>query len=185
MIGNKKTKLLSAGEIERAIDEVVAIASKEEIDVALCGGAALQLFGSDRFTKDVDFVASRVPGSVEIKEQLPFGGAAASSPTGTPIKIIVRDDHYTSLYRESLASSGWLGDVRIRVIPSEYLAAMKLAARRMKDEQDLTMLIRRLDALDLRKTRDIIRRHMGHYAVDKFNSYVDEVEWRMYKGEDE
>src|SRR5437762_2511114 len=59
MTSGKKTRFLDAHEIERGIQEVAQLAAAQGVRVALIGGAALQLLGSDRLTKDIDFAADR------------------------------------------------------------------------------------------------------------------------------
>lgn len=179
----KKVRFLDPAEIERAIGEIARMSSAEDVRVALAGGAALQLMGSDRLTKDVDFVASAVPTGVVTERRLTFGGVKGKSPSGVPVDVIVRDDGYRKLYEEALAQADDVQDVPLRVVTPEHAAAMKLAARRAKDEQDLATLIR-LGVLDLPKARAIILKHLGPYAVDEFNSYVDEAEWRKSRGEE-
>lgn len=169
------SKFLGPAQIETAIDEVAALAKAGAIDIAVAGGVAMQFYGSDRLTKDVDFLATAIPRKIKKVKMLTFGGIAGSTPTGLPVDLIVRDDQYQSLYEEALENSS-KRMYRVPFVKREYLAAMKLAARRDKDEIDLKTLIR-LGELDLSKTKQIIRRHLGLFAVDEFDSYVAEVEW--------
>jgi len=57
------------------------------------------------------------------------------------------------------------------VVTPEYLVALKLTAMRGKDDQNLEYLIYN-HRLDIEKTCEIIREHLGPYAEDTFNQTV-------------
>jgi hypothetical protein len=171
-----RSKFLNPNDVEETLIEVFNLASQTHIDVALAGGVAMELLGSDRLTKDVDFVCSAILPTIKVTKHLSFGGVAGLSSKGHPVDLIVRNDEYTELYEEALANAIASPDVPVKVIRPEYIAAMKMAAGRDKDELDLKKLIE-LKAISLPKTEDIIRRHLGRYAVREFKSLVDEVAW--------
>ena len=173
---SKKAKFLDPVEIEEAILEVSKLAAAKHIEVALIGGVAMELLGSDRLTKDVDFVCSDVIPRIKALHPLSFGGIAGKSPKGHPIDLVVRDDDYAPLYEEALDRAVSRFDLPVKVVRPEHLAAMKMASGRDKDELDLKMLIR-LGVLSTDKTVDVIRRHLGLYAEQEFKSLCDEVEW--------
>lgn len=183
MASSRITKnYLSPQQIEQAIEEASSIARDEELQIALVGGAAMQLYGSDRFTKGVDFITSEIPQSVKSEHKLSFGGIAALTKSKVPVDFIVRNDKYQDLYEAALLHAVKEEGIPLPVVTPEYLAVMKLAARRIKDEQDLGSLIYNAQ-LDLDKTRGIIREHLGDFAVDTFDSVVYEIEWRKSRGE--
>ena len=177
-----KVRFLNATEIEQAIRDASSVSRAQRIDIALAGGAAMQLFGSDRLTKDVGFVSSAVPDGIRVKKQLSFGGISGETESGTPVDFIVRDDDYEPLYEEALAKAMAFEDLPVKVVRPEYLAAMKLAARRVKDEEDLRALIASGN-VNIAAARVVVAAHLGRYAVDEFDSYVDEVTWRKSRGE--
>jgi hypothetical protein len=171
-----RAKFLNPADVEEVLTDVFEDASREGVEVALAGGVAMELLGSDRLTKDVDFVCSAVLPSIRAVKPLSFGGISGLSRNGHPVDLIVRDDEYAELYQEALANALSSPDVVVKVVAPEYLAAMKMAAGRDKDEMDLKTLIR-LGTISLPKTEDVIRRHLGRYAVKEFKSLVAEVDW--------
>ena len=52
--------LLDDESATKAIETVSEIAGQHKIDWALAGGLAVILYGSDRLTKDVDIIATRI-----------------------------------------------------------------------------------------------------------------------------
>lgn len=183
MSGIKAQRFLGPDEIKDAIRASLAIATPQNIRLALIGGVAMQVYGSDRLTRDADFVASDVPVTGGKEKPLSFGGIKTEI-AGIPVDFIVRDDDYKDLYDEALNTAIKSNDEpKVLVIRPEYLAATKLAARRDKDELDVKKLIA-LNVLDLDKTRDIIKRHLGKFAMDEFDSLVSEVSWKLSRGEE-
>jgi len=178
-----KAKFLNSSDVEATLNEIFELSSRTNIEVALAGGVAMELFGSDRLTKDVDFVCAAILPYIKVTKQLAIGGVSGLTAQGYPVDLIIRDDEYFELYQEALAHSIALPDQPLKVIAPEYLAAMKMVAGRDKDELDLKTLIR-LEAIDLAQTEDIIRRHLGRYAVKEFKSLVSEVAWLKSKNED-
>ena len=166
------TKFLDASDITRAIREVRQLSR----DVMLAGGAAMQIYGSDRLTKDVDFVTTGpIPGLPE-EGRLSFGGYRSHTATGVPVDVIIRSDDYAGLYEEALATATRDPDLDVPVVAPEYLAAMKMAAGRVKDEEDLRSLILSGN-LDLAKAETVIRNWLGRYGLSSFRAFVDEARW--------
>lgn len=170
----QRIKFLDAAQIEQTINEVVWLARSQQI--ALVGGAAMQVYGSDRLTADVDFIASE-PVRLVKAETLSFGGVRGHAPNGTPVDIIVRNDGYTELYAAALRNAQPVEGLSSYVVRPEYLAAMKLVAGRIKDEGDLEHLILS-DELNLELTRKILLKYLGPFAVESFDAVVYEMEWR-------
>src|SRR5579872_4577306 len=161
MTNNFLKKFLGPEEMNRVISKVDEALPRA--DVALCGGAAMQVYGSDRLTKDVDYLSYEVPSLLKNRKRLTFGGSGGTVD-GVPTDFIVRNDEYASLYERALETAKFVPEAGCRVVLPSYLAAMKLAARRDKDELDLKTLLE-LKVVPLRETRAIIDEFLGHYAA--------------------
>lgn len=177
MSSNKKTRFLDPAEIERGIDEVAQLAEQQDVRLVLIGGAALQLFGSPRLTKDVDFAADELVKGIEILGPLDFGGVTAKTPSGVPVDLVVRDDKYRRLYDAAIDHAICVEDVPIPVVPPEFMVALKMVAGRPKDDVDLEFLL--LDSgVDYKKARAIVEEFLGLYAADDLDRLHDVAEWR-------
>lgn len=177
MTGTKRKKMLSPDEIDAAVAEVASLVEIEGIHVALVGGSALALYGSDRFTADIEFVADAALRALPKESALVFGGYQSHTPGGVPVDWILRSDDFTELYEEALLKAKRLPGVPVPVVTPEYLAAMKLVAGRGKDELDLeTMLEGGL--VDVAAATALIKRLLGAYAAKEFSSRVDLAEWK-------
>ena len=177
MTSGKKTRFLDAQEIERGIEEVAQLAAAQGVRVALIGGAALQLLGSDRLTKGIDFAADRQLAGLPALGTLDFGGIKATTPSGVPVALVLRDDKYRALYEAAVDHAMRIDGVPVLVVRSEYLVAMKMVAGRPKDDGDLEFLIGD-GGVDLERARAVVSEHLGPYAVDELDRYCDEVAWR-------
>lgn len=168
---------LDYADLERAAATVAKLAKDENVDVALIGGFALQLYGSTRFTRDIDIIASddimELPGG----SPLTFGGVKTETPEGVPVDLILRDDRERSLYEEALEYAVKKRGTPIRVVTPEHLAVMKLLAGRLKDLTDLEWLVMEYK-INRTKTRQIIEKHFGSDDVEEFNQLIDDFKWR-------
>ena len=154
---------------------------EERIDAAVIGGYAMQYYGSDRLTTDVDFVASEKLKGVRAHGTLTFGGVKLIAPNSVPVDWVVRDDDFAKLYAVSLARSSKLKGFRI--ITPDYLAAMKLASGRAKDLEDLVFLLKE-GVVDVKKAGKIVYEFVGgQFARQEFERIVDEAEWRKKRDE--
>ena len=180
MSENKQRRYLLPAEIEAGIDGLHKLANRENVQMALLGGVAMQVYGSDRLTKDVDVVVSH---PIETKgKPLSFGGVQGTvTKKEIPVDIIWRDDEFEDLYRESLLNTRAVPGFSLRVVDPEYLAAMKMAAARAKDETDLLFLLAS-KKIDLKRTRTIVGRHLGAYAKLAFDQFLAEAKWRRDTG---
>ena len=171
----KQYKFLAPEQLHAALAEVVALAKKEGVHMALAGGYAMQQYGSPRLTGDVDVVASETVRALKGKA-LTFGGRRTKATAGVPVDIIVRSDDAKDLYEAALASAVNIGGP-CPVVRPEFMAAIKLEAGRKKDEDDLEFLIvaRRID---IPKARAIIKQYLGWFAAKEFDSYVAEAQWK-------
>jgi hypothetical protein len=121
-----------------AVAEVVTkIADKESVEWAIAGGLAMHLYGFDRSTNDVGFLADkRLP--LNITRRLGFGGERYEIKIGkrvVPVDWIIRADKYKDFYRQALKDAteikGW------KILTPEWLVILKYIAGRAKDRLDL------------------------------------------------
>ena len=180
MTSPRKIKFLDPKEIEDTIAEIADLARSQGIEVALVGGVAMEIYGADQLTMGID-VAARVPlrGLIAL-QTLSFGGYAGTTIEGKhPINVIVRRDEYSSLYEAALDLAVDVG-LPLRVVMPEYLAALKMAANRDKDQGDLRKLIE-LGVLDHDLTRSLVKKYLGEYAARELDSVCDEIAWKKSK----
>jgi hypothetical protein len=165
-----------------AAAEVGAIAKAEGQSVALIGGLAMQVYGSDRLTGDLDVVAYERLTALPYGPPLSFGGEQTQAPNGVPLDIVLRDDIYKPLYDEALERARRVKGLPIPVVLPEYLAAMKMAANRGKDRVDLEFLLSVPGLLDPKRTLRVVRAHLGAYAGDELHSLLQEAVWKASRG---
>ncbi len=179
MIESKKKRMLSPEQIDVALAEIATLAAEQGVEAALIGGVALALYGSDRFTSDVDFVAAEALDALPEEQPLSFGGYLSRTPSGVPVDWVIRNDaaDFVALYKEALAKAAKMPDVPVRVVTPEYLAAMKLVAGRGKDDVDLDMMITE-GMVDIEAAQKIIERLLGAYAAKDFASRVAVAQWQ-------
>lgn len=157
---------------------------------AVAGGFALQLYGGRRLTVDLDVVAPKevLPSSLGLRQEgvISFGGQYLVSPRGLPVDWIVRKDSAADLYLEAYEAAGvqQVCTRPYRIVPIEYLAVMKLAAKRAKDWNDLMGILGGASDEQIKKMRDITKRHFGDYAVEDLDAEVAEARWRASRGEE-
>lgn len=181
MSSGEQKKFRDPGALAEAAGQVAELAQLEGVRVALLGGLAMHLYGSDRLTGDVDFVSEGSLSSLPSGPLLSFGGVKTTAPNGVPVDLVVRSDDYAELYGEALDRAQALPEVPWLVVRPEYLAAMKMIAGRPRDENDLAHLILS-GHLDLALAKAVIRRHLGPYAVTEFERTVEEVKWMASRG---
>lgn len=161
--------------IDDAISEVNELAEREGVRIAIIGGLAMQAYGSDRFTFDVDFIADSLISSLTGTD-LSFGGVRSQLSNGIVVDVIVREDAQAPLYEAALSST--VGGENGSIVAPEFIAAMKFWAGRPKDDLDLEFLIAS-GQLDLDALRKILRNYMGAYAVTDFDRVLEEVAWKI------
>jgi len=170
----KRGGWLSVEDIGRSIDEVLELARTQVIELALAGGAAMQIWGSDRFTKDVDFLANRVPDGLEEIQPIGFGGMQLRASNGVPVDIIVRNDELRTLYEYALSHAVDVEDVPVRVVSPNFLVAIKLAAHRDKDLLDLKYLLTECQDVDYPVARGIVLDLLGIFAAQELDRYRED-----------
>lgn len=172
-----KERFIDPERINEVIRMIREMAADQGFLAALAGGVALQVYGSPRLTKDVDFVLDQPlahHGALRKFKPLGFGGHSYHAPNGTKVDLIVRDDEYADLYGDALKRAKKTPE-GTPIIGPEHLAAMKLAAGREKDMLDLKWLIRRPKLVDLKRARSIVYRFMGRFAQDRFDDVADQA----------
>jgi hypothetical protein len=177
-------KAYSPERLDEATAQLTELAEKAGVKIALCGGLAMQSYGSERLTKDVDLVAPNVAwaSSLPVVRQLTFGGVQMTAPNGVPVNLIVRVDEFRGLYDSALQNGVSREGVACLVIAPEHLAAMKLAARRPRDTLDLHWLISS-KSIDVEATRNLVHRYLGgQFAAQEFER---EVELALFEAERE
>lgn len=178
-----RKRLLSSAELEEGARSVLSAACGEGVQIAILGGYAMSLYGSDRLTVDLDLVASAPIEAFPPAGRLTFGGYSSPLPQGYPVDIILREDDYAALYQEALDRAECIDGLPVVTIP--YLMAMKMASRRPKDELDLRWLMATYDeAAILNEARQIIRRHLGVYAVGEFDNDLSLARWERQQSEE-
>jgi len=181
MTSGPKNKLRDQHELYTAAQQINAIAHNENRRVALIGGLAMQIYGSPRLTSDIDIVVGKPVRGLRPESNLTFGGYQSTTPNGVPVDVVIRDDDYAPLYEAALNHAVIRRGIPIRIVRPEYLAAMKLAADRPKDTFDLDFLITE-SPIDLTKTLRIVRKYMGVYGAQEFQSRVDIAKWKKETG---
>lgn len=165
------------------VDEVTALAAEEGVAIVLVGGLAMQFYGSDRLTGDLDFAVDGHIRSLPALRTLSFGGVQSTTSKGVPVDFILRDDDFRPLYEAALNASPVVPRFGCRVVPPAYLVAMKMAAGRGKDVLDLKFLLAQEGLVDLATTRVVVRRYLGPYAAKELDRLVDEVAWEKSRGD--
>ena len=169
MTGPRRKKFLDASQITEAIAEAAALARKQHVRIALAGGCAMQIYGSDRLTADVDLLANVYP-EVARKGILSFGGIKTVAKNGAPVDYIVRDDAEADLYDAALGAARAVSGVPVPVVTVPYLGAIKLASGRGKDVQDLEYLLREHPA-SFKAMRAVVAKYIGDYAADDLDGH--------------
>jgi len=136
---------------------------------------------SDRLTKNIDFAANRLLDGLAAQSSLNFGGIKATTASGVPVDLVVRDDKYRALYEAAVEHATRVEGVPVSVVSGEYLIAMMMVAGRPKDDADLELLIAE-GGVDLERAKAVVSEHLGPYALDELERYNDEVAWRRSRG---
>ncbi len=134
--------MLDTESATEAIEIVGNLADENGIDWAVYGGIAMQVYGSPRLTKDIDFVATDVL-PIGASRQLSFGGERyliKTSRKTVDVDWIKRLDDWSDLYQAALRDSIEINGYPI--ISPEWLVLLKWFANRFKDQEDSVFLLR-------------------------------------------
>lgn len=151
----------------QAIDFVSKIADENNIDWVLIGGLAMNFYGSDRLTKNIDMISNqRLPIPKEkIVGQLRQGGERFQVETDkkvVSIDWIIRNDEFKALFQDALAEAVKIDDVPI--LKPEWLVILKFIAGRFKDQEDAVFLLSRNGLVDRNTIKEHIIKHAGAIA---------------------
>jgi hypothetical protein len=125
--------------------DAVSLFEELAIGYALIGGIAAMYYGRARFTEDVDFVA--VPGHMEILAAHPAEMEKHHFDPTCTYKLyhqsgvqvdLWKDEHADGIIQRSNPVE--LAGRLVRVIEPHDLIAMKLRARRLKDDYDISQI---------------------------------------------
>jgi hypothetical protein len=179
----QKRPLLSPEKLRQAVREVASLTAKLPEKPVLIGGLAMQMYGSDRLTGDIDFASTRpLPPILPRGKSLSFGGTQTTAPNGVPIDWVVRDDDFAGLYESAIDHAQRVAGVPVLVATPEYLVAMKLVAGRRRDVDDIEHLVLS-EAVNVTVARRVIREMLGAYAAREFDGLVEEMRWRASRGD--
>jgi hypothetical protein len=171
----------STAALDEAAREALALARVQGVRAAVAGGRALQWFGSDRFTRDVDIVAEAPLAGLRRVKPITFGGSILRASNGVTVDWIVRSDEAAALYQEALFAARKLPGCPYPVVPVEHLVAMKFGARRGRDLDDIAGLLGQR-RFGIKRARAIIAQHYGWYVAKEFDNFVAETRWRRRAG---
>lgn len=191
-------KFLDPAVLGEALAQVAELATQEGVRIALLGGFALQHYGSDRLTGNIDIVAERLVRGLPRGTALSFGGEQSEAPNGVPVEVVVRSDDFAPLYRDALEQALRVEGLGLAVplVRREYLVPMKMVAGRARDKTDLEFLILsdrivqhhlgpisiRSTGTDRSNTRRIVHQHLGPYAAREWDRLVAETDWKASRG---
>ena len=176
-------RIPSTDEMLRVAASATRAARQQGTNAAVVGGLAMQIYGSSRLTKDVDMIADAPLERKKAVRLLNIGGVVYQWTKCVPVDWILREDDYVALYKDALDNS-LLHGRGFRLVSPEHLAAMKFAAQRQKDYDDLMWLLQQDGLVNSDKARRIIFRFVGgRFAADQFDAAVEEARWRARKGE--
>lgn len=152
----------------RVAEKIKEIADRENVGFAIAGGLAMHLYGFERATKDVDFVAEkRLP--MEVKRYLSFGGERYEIEVGgekIDVDWIMRRDNYKDFYKQALADAAELKSWKI--LTPEWLVILKYIAGRAKDRLDLLWLLQQKTLVKRKKVKQNIVKVIGELGATGF-----------------
>ena len=164
--------MLDTDSANEALEIVGNCADANEIDWALCGGIALQVYGSPRLTKDIDFIASKnLP--LQASRQLSFGGERYEIQTSKKIVAvdwIKRFDDWKDLYQAALQDAIVVNNVPI--ITPEWLVILKYCAGRFKDQEDAVFLLREKGLVNRRLLKEDFVKVRGRQEWGRFFGFL-------------
>jgi len=151
----------------QAVEIIGKLAEENGINWALVGGLAMNLYGSDRLTKDIDVIADkRLPmPENKIVGRLKQGGERYNTETDKKIVTVdwvVRNDEFKPLFKEALKAAVRINDVP--VLTPEWLVILKFIAGRFKDQEDAVFLLSRNGLVNRNAIKENIIKTAGAIA---------------------
>jgi len=165
---NLAAKTVSTATGLKVVEKIKEIADRENARFAIAGGLAMHLYGFERATKDVDFLANkRLP--VTVVRYLSFGGERFEIEIGDEkidVDWIMRRDSYKELYRQALADAA---DIKQwRVLTPEWLVILKYIAGRAKDRLDILWLLQQKNLVKRKTVKQNIEKVIGKLGATGF-----------------
>src|SRR3954471_20161285 len=126
--------------------DAVSLFEELKIGYALAGGIAAMYYGRSRFTEDVDFIAvsghmetfAAHPETMQKHHFDPSCNFKLYHQSGVQVDLW-KDDHADEIV--SRASAVELAGRSIRIVEAHDLIAMKLRAKRLKDDYDISQIL--------------------------------------------
>ena len=156
----------------QAVEIIFRLAEENGVNWALVGGLAMNLYGSDRLTKDIDVIADKLLPieQSQIVGKLKQGGERFNAETDknvVSVDWIIRNDVFKSMFNQALKEAVRINDVPI--LTPEWLVILKFIAGRFKDQEDAVFLLSRKDLVD----RKLIKKQVIETA--------GEIAWELAK----
>lgn len=165
---NLSAKTVSTATGLEVAEKIKLIADRENVEFAIAGGLAMHLYGFERATKDVDFLANkRLP--VTVVRYLSFGGERYEIEIGgetIDVDWIMRRDNYKELYRQALADATAIKQSKI--ITPEWLVILKYIAGRGKDRLDILWLLQQKNLVKRKVVKRNIEKVLGKLGTVGF-----------------
>ena len=164
--------VIDTNSASQAVEIISRLAEENGVNWALVGGLAMNLYGSDRLTKDIDVIADK-PLPIEqsrIVGKLKQGGERFNAETDknvVSVDWIIRNDVFKSMFNQALKEAVKINDVPI--LTPEWLVILKFIAGRFKDQEDAVFLLSRNGLVD----RKLIKQHVIQTA--------GEIAWELAK----
>lgn len=151
----------------QAVEIIAELAEANGVNWALVGGLAMNLYGSDRLTKDIDVIADKLlplPQS-QIVGKLKQGGERFNAETAKKIVSvdwIIRSDVFKTMFGQALKSAVEIDGVP--VLTPEWLVILKFIAGRFKDQEDAVFLLSRNGLVDRKAIKKNVVENAGEIA---------------------
>ncbi len=133
----RKTNLgvIDEDSASEAIEIIGRLAEENNIEWALVGGLAMNLYGSDRLTKNIDAIADKLlpVSEKQIVGRLKQGGERYNTETDEKVVTvdwIIRNDEFKPLFKAALKEAVKINDVPI--LTPEWLVILKFIAGHLK-----------------------------------------------------
>ena len=171
----------------KAAKIVHEIAKKSKVNVAICGGLAMHIYGFTRATKDIDLVGDGIV-ELPVLKDLTFGGKALSvtiDDKEIEVDLIIRNDDKKEFYDLALVESLEIEN-GLKIVSPEWLVILKHLAGRGKDHMDCVWLLRQDRLVDRNLVKMKLKQVMGKYsfwAIQDLESVM--LESDLMKGRDE
>lgn len=159
--------VIDSDSASQTVEIITKLAEEHGVNWALVGGLAMNLYGSDRLTKDIDVIADKLlplPQS-QIVGKLKQGGERFNAETDknvVSVDWIIRNDVFKTMFNEALKSAVKINDVP--VLTPEWLVILKFIAGRFKDQEDAVFLLSRKGLVDRKLIKEYIVKSAGEIS---------------------